>query len=154
MVADDPTTRDSPGGSVLSAPAELPEELFETLLRSDSVHIERIVSRGHATPAGEWYDQDRDEFVLLVQGAARLAWADGGEVELRPGDWLNIPARRKHRVTWTDPDSDTVWLAVHFRQQAGKPAASRLSSFDGRHCQRAEPPGLPSEPDPGGDPRP
>lgn len=90
-------------------------ELFETLARTDAVHIERIVSRGHATPHGEWYDQDRPEFVLLVQGAARLAFADGREVELAPGDWLNIPARQKHRVAWTDPDRETVWLAVHYR---------------------------------------
>ncbi|RPH97352.1 MAG: cupin domain-containing protein [Lysobacterales bacterium] len=95
-------------------PADLPAELFDTLLESGSVRIERIVSRGHATPAGQWYDQDRHEWVLLLQGAARLAFADGRELELGPGDWLEIPARQRHRVAWTDPAQDTVWLAVHY----------------------------------------
>jgi cupin 2 domain-containing protein len=100
---------------VADIPPDLPEELFETLARSDTVHIERIVSRGHVTPAGEWYDADRNEFVLLVQGAARLAYADGREVDLVSGEWLIIPAHEKHRVAWTDPERDTVWLAVHYR---------------------------------------
>lgn len=95
-------------------PADLPAELFDTLLESGAVRIERIVSRGHATPAGQWYDQDRHEWVLLVQGAARLAFADGREVAMAPGDWLQIPARQRHRVAWTDPGQDTVWLAVHY----------------------------------------
>jgi cupin 2 domain-containing protein len=95
-------------------PDELPEEFFETLAQTEAVHIERIVSSGHATPEGQWYDQDRDEFVLLVQGAARLSFDDGSEVAMRPGDWLEIPAHQKHRVAWTDPDRQTVWLAVHY----------------------------------------
>jgi cupin 2 domain-containing protein len=95
-------------------PGDLPNELFETLVQSDAVLIERIVSRGHATPAGEWYDQPRNEWVLVVQGAARLAFADGREVSMGPGDWLDIDAHEKHRVAWTDPDCDTVWLAVHY----------------------------------------
>ena len=94
-------------------PAELPEELFETLIRTEAVHIERIVSRGHATPEGEWYDQEHDEWVLLVQGAAQLVFDDGREVAMGPGDWLEIPARCRHRVAWTDPNQETVWLAVH-----------------------------------------
>jgi cupin 2 domain-containing protein len=100
--------------SVLNAPVDLPDELFETLARTDAVHIERIVSRGHATPVGQWYDQDRREWVLLVQGAARLVFEDGRELSLAPGDWLDIPAHEKHRVAWTDPGQDTVWLAVHY----------------------------------------
>lgn len=95
-------------------PAELPEEFFETLVRSDAVHIERIVSRGHASPADGWYDQDRNEWVMVVQGAARLAFEDGREVHMGRGDWLEIPAHQKHRVAWTDPDQETVWLAVHY----------------------------------------
>lgn len=95
-------------------PGELSDELVETLVRSDTLHIERIVSRGHVTPPGEWYDQPRNEWVLLVQGAARLAFRDGREVRMGPGDWLEITAHEKHRVAWTDPDGDTVWLAVHY----------------------------------------
>jgi cupin 2 domain-containing protein len=96
-------------------PEALPEELCETLARTDAVRIERIASRGHATPEGQWYDQDRREWVLLVQGAARLAFEDGRDVTLAPGDWLDIPAHDRHRVTWTDPAQDTIWLAVHYR---------------------------------------
>ena len=98
-------------------PRDLPEELCETLARSDAVHIERIVSRGHVSPEQFWYDQERSEWVLLVQGAARLAFADGHEVRLAPGDGLLIPAHQKHRVAWTDPQAETVWLAVHYARQ-------------------------------------
>lgn len=95
-------------------PARLPEELFQNLAGTDAVRIERIVSRGHATPEGQWYDQPQTEFVLLLQGAACLAFEDGAEVTMAPGDWLEIPAHRKHRVAWTDPEQHSVWLAVHF----------------------------------------
>lgn len=97
-------------------PVDLPEELVETLCQSGDMRIERIVSRGHASPPGFWYDQEQHEFVLLVSGRARLAYADGTPpVDLGPGDWLVIPARRKHRVAWTDPELDTIWLAVFYR---------------------------------------
>jgi len=97
-------------------PAALPDELIETLGRSEHVRIERIVSRGHASPAGFWYDQEQHEFVLLVGGRARLAFADGrASVDLAPGDWLEIRAHERHRVDWTDPQQDTVWLAVYYR---------------------------------------
>jgi cupin 2 domain-containing protein len=96
-------------------PAHLPAELFETLVRTDEVHIERIVSRGHRSPEEGWYDQGRNEWVLLLQGAARLVFEDGEAVALAPGDWLEIQSHRKHRVDWTDPQQDTVWLAIHYR---------------------------------------
>ena len=97
-------------------PPDLPEELVETLCASGQLRIERIVSRGQASPPDFWYDQDRHEFILLVSGRARLAFADGAPpVALAPGDWLEIRARVRHRVEWTDPQQDTVWLAVHYR---------------------------------------
>jgi cupin 2 domain-containing protein len=78
------------------------------------VRVERITSRGHATPPGEWYDQPQDEWVALLAGAARLlVEGEPAARELRPGDWVLLPARLRHRVEWTDPDRDTVWLAVH-----------------------------------------
>ena len=96
-------------------PADLPEELVETLARSAHVCIERIVSRGHASPPGFWYDQEQNEFVVLVSGRARLAFTDGTPaIDLAPGDWLDIPAHKKHRVEWTDPVEETVWLAVFY----------------------------------------
>lgn len=97
-------------------PGDLPSELIDTLCQSEQVRIERIVSRGHISPDDAWYDQDSHEFVLLVSGRARLAYADTTSViDLAPGDWLVIPARVRHRVDWTDPAQDTVWLAVHYR---------------------------------------
>jgi cupin 2 domain-containing protein len=90
-------------------------EAFTDLLSRPGVRIERIVSNGQATPADTPYDQDHDEWVLLLRGSASL-WLDGeGERDLRPGDHVLIPARRRHRVTRTAENEPTVWLAVHFR---------------------------------------
>ena len=96
-------------------PAQLPEELIQTLHSTPQVRIERIISQGHVSLPGFWYDQAEDEWVLLIQGAARLRM-DDGLVELKPGDFLNIPAHRKHRVEWTSPDELTIWLAIYYRQ--------------------------------------
>ena len=97
-----------------SFPARLPAELTETLIEAKSVRIERIVSHGHASLDGFWYDQEEHEWVLLVRGAARLLLEDE-TVELGPGDFINIPAHRRHRVEWTTPDEPTIWLAVFYR---------------------------------------
>lgn len=94
--------------------ANLVEEFFEQLAGSDRVRIERIVSLGHSSPEGFWYDQEQNEWVLLLQGRARLLFAEADEVvDLGPGDWISIPAHAKHRVVWTTPDEKTIWLAVH-----------------------------------------
>ena len=96
-------------------PDSLPEELVHTLLSGSAFRVERIVSRGHASPAEFWYDQPKHEWVLLIGGAARLRFEDSAAaVEMRPGDYLHIPARRRHRVEWTIPGVDTVWLAIHY----------------------------------------
>jgi len=97
-------------------PTQLPDEVFTTLLDADNVRIERIVSRGHASPDGFWYDQDRHEWVMLLSGAARLLFEDG-VVEMKPGAFMNIPAHLKHRVEWTTPDEPTIWLSVHYGEQ-------------------------------------
>ncbi|MEW6293571.1 MAG: cupin domain-containing protein [Pseudomonadota bacterium] len=90
-------------------------ERIETLIDHPAARIERIVSTGQASPEGFWYDQPRDEWVLLLSGSAGLRFADEADVrELRPGDWLLIPAGCKHRVEWTDAAQPSVWLAVHF----------------------------------------
>ena len=95
-------------------PATLPEELNEVLAASDRVRIERIVSLGHVSPPGFWYDQETDEWVLLIQGSGRLQFeGDDRPVAMKPGDHLFIPAGKRHRVEWTDPERPTVWLAVH-----------------------------------------
>ncbi len=84
------------------------------LAQSEHVRIERIVSRGHVTPPGEWYDQDTHEWVVLLTGSATLTFEDRSET-LAAGDHVLIPAHRRHRVEWTDPAQPTVWLAVHYR---------------------------------------
>ena len=102
------------GDLLRDLPEDLPDELVEVLGESDSVRIERIVSTGHASPEGFWYDQPHREFVLVVQGRARLEFDDGESLALMAGDWADIPARRRHRVAWTSPDEPTVWLAIHY----------------------------------------
>ena len=94
-------------------PAQFPDELCTVLLDADNVRIERIVSFGHASTDGFWYDQDRHECVMVLKGAARLQFEDE-IVEMEPGDFVNIPAHKKHRVEWTTPDEPTIWLAVFY----------------------------------------
>jgi cupin 2 domain-containing protein len=100
-------------------PRPAPEEDFETLLQRPGVKLERIVSHGHTTPEAEWYDQEQDEWVMLLAGAARLLIEGQGERPLAPGDALLLPAHCRHRVTWTDPDRPTVWLALHLAAAPG-----------------------------------
>jgi cupin 2 domain-containing protein len=91
------------------------QEFFEDLHASAGVRIERILSKGHTTPPGEWYDQDEDEWVALLEGDAAIAYDDGSSVNLSPGDYLYIPAHRRHRVARTSADPVCVWLAVHIK---------------------------------------
>ena len=103
-----------PANLFAEIPAELPEEVFQTLLHTPKVRIERIVSRGQSSPSGFWYDQDEHEWVLLLQGAARLRFEDGPPLEMTAGSFVNIPAHKRHRVEWTDPGQPTIWLAVWY----------------------------------------
>ena len=97
-----------------SIPDDIPAELFQDILATDSFKIERIVSKGHSSPGGFWYDQDKNEWIILLKGSAGLL-LEGNDnvVELQPGDYLNIPPHLKHRVEWTDPETETVWIAIH-----------------------------------------
>ena len=104
-----------PKNLLADIPASLPQEFVEKLLRTGPVWIERIVSQGHRSPDGFWYDQKENEFVVLISGAARLAFEGPVEVmEMRPGSYVNIPAHRRHRVEWTDPGQVSVWLVVYY----------------------------------------
>jgi cupin 2 domain-containing protein len=94
-------------------PGSLSEELVTVLAESKHVRIERIVSHGQASPAGFWYDQGEDEWVVLLEGRARLEF-EGESLDLGPGDWVSIAAHRKHRVAWTTPAGPTIWLAVFY----------------------------------------
>ena len=98
-------------------PAELPVEAFHTIHRAGLLRIERIVSQGHSSPPGFWYDQEDHEWVMLLKGSASVQFEGEPEpVELVPGAYLNIPAHARHRVASTHPTEPTVWLAVHYRE--------------------------------------
>jgi len=93
-----------------------PDEQVEALLTAPGLRVERIVSGGQASPPGFWFDQDWDEFVLLVSGSAGvLIEAEAATRSLGPGDHLIIPAHVRHRVEWTSASGPTIWLAVHCR---------------------------------------
>ncbi|OGV25914.1 MAG: hypothetical protein A3J84_01210 [Ignavibacteria bacterium RIFOXYA2_FULL_37_17] len=95
-------------------PEKLNEEFFEELLSTKNFKLERIISEGHFSLPDFWYDQDKNEFVLLIKGKAKLSFDDGRKFELNPGDYLIINAHQKHRVDWTDPGQRTVWLTIHY----------------------------------------
>ena len=106
------------GGNLYAAlapdPATPAAERFDLLLARSDATIERIVSFGHASEAGFWYDDPRDEWVVLLAGAAALQFdGDARERRLAPGDYLHIPAHCRHRVAWTDAHAPTVWLAIY-----------------------------------------
>jgi cupin 2 domain-containing protein len=103
-------------GDIYAAiPAQLPEEMMQTLAGGQGVRIERIVSRGHCSPPGFWYEQAEHEWVLLLKGEARLRFERGERVlAMGEGSYVNIPAGERHRVEWTKEDTDTIWLAVFY----------------------------------------
>ena len=101
-----------PGNLLTDLPADLSGELVQSLLRAPGVRVERIVSRGQASPPGFWYEQSEREWVVVLRGAGCVRFEDGRVVEMRAGDWLDIPAGKRHRVEWTAPHEVTVWLAV------------------------------------------
>lgn len=96
------------------APAATDSEVFEEIVRSGHVRIERILSPARTSPESGWYDQEENEWVVVLRGSGRLAFDDGTEVVLDAGDYIDLPAHTRHRVAWTDPDRVTVWLAVFY----------------------------------------
>ena len=107
----DPVTQ----GNIYDAiPDEIETELFDLIVDNNAVKIERIVSQGHSSPESGWYDQEQSEWVIVLKGEAIIALDDGSEVHLEAGGHLNIPAHTRHRVAWTKPDIETVWIAVHY----------------------------------------
>jgi cupin 2 domain-containing protein len=96
-------------------PETLPEELVTGMITGGHFRVERIVSQGHVAPPSGWFDQQDHEWVIILEGEAILQFSDGPERHLSRGDYLNIPAHTRHRVTWTDPTRHTVWLAIHYR---------------------------------------
>lgn len=100
-------------------PETLPEELYETLVEGGPARLCRIVSTGHATPEGEWYDQAEAEWVVILAGSAELLFeGEPAPRRLEPGAWVFIPPHCRHRVAATDPARPTVWLALHIEPVA------------------------------------
>jgi len=107
--------RKEEGNIYASIPHSLKEELLEILLETKGFRMERIVSEGHSTEPGQWYDQETAEWVILLEGAAGLLFEGDAEARVMgPGDYVLIPPHRRHRVEWTDGQKRTVWLAFHY----------------------------------------
>ena len=107
-------------GAIANLFANLPDgagaEAVTRLAEGGAFRLERIVSTGQATPPGDWYDQDDDEWVILLAGGAGLLIeGEAAPRTLAPGDFLLLPAHKRHRVEWTAADGETVWLALHFK---------------------------------------
>ena len=96
-------------------PDDLEEEIFEQLVRSENVKIERIISDGHTSPGAGWYDQAQNEWVMVLKGNASISFENGQVVDLNEGDYLNILSHQKHKVTRTSSTTETIWLAIHYR---------------------------------------
>jgi cupin 2 domain-containing protein len=104
----------------------VPEEVVAELLTTPNLRIERIVSTGQASPAHQWYDQDWDEWVILLRGGAQLLFEDEAQARiLDPGDYVYIPAHCRHRVLRTDPQQVTVWLPFIFADTSNLHGAGR-----------------------------
>jgi cupin 2 domain-containing protein len=108
-------TTNAAGNIFAKLPQSLSEEVFQEMIHGERFRLERIISFGQATSAGQWYDQDQHEWVVLLSGAAGLRFeGEEGLRVLSPGDFVNIPAHTRHRVEWTDEKQSTVWLALHY----------------------------------------
>lgn len=95
-------------------PSESKEEIFQTIFSSDNIKIEKIISYGNYSPKNFWYDQSKNEFVLILEGSAIIKYDDEKIFNMKKGDYLIIPAHQKHRVEETSKTEKTIWLAIHF----------------------------------------
>lgn len=107
---------DPVSGNFFEIPEDLPLnfELFQSVISAGNVSIERIISTGQKTPDGQWLEQDKNEWVILLQGESEISLPDGSTKILRKGDYLLIPKNTKHRVTRTTSEPPCIWLAVHY----------------------------------------
>jgi cupin 2 domain-containing protein len=95
-------------------PDDLSEEIFELLIQGENIKIERIISKGHKSPGTGWYDQEQNEWILVLKGDASISFENETVIDLKQGDYLNILAHRKHRVINTSSTTETIWLAIHY----------------------------------------
>ena len=97
-----------------ATPETIDQEILTDLVQSKNVAIKRIVSKGQVSPESGWYEQDDNEWVVVLKGEAKVTFENGNVFHMRAGNYINIPAHAKHRVSWTSPDTETLWLAVHY----------------------------------------
>jgi len=95
-------------------PKDLTNEFFEDIVLSDNVKIEKIISKGHTSPKDGWYNQEQNEWVIVLKGEGIISFEDEKQICLKSGEYINIPAHKKHKVSWTKPDEETIWLAVFY----------------------------------------
>lgn len=95
-------------------PDAIPNEIFQDIVTTDTIRIERILSQGHSSPETGWYDQDENEWVLVLSGYGVIEFENGDTIKLKEGDYLNIKAHQKHKVKSTSPNETTVWLAIFY----------------------------------------
>jgi cupin 2 domain-containing protein len=101
--------------NIFQLPNSLPQtELSEMLVDSNQIAIKRIISTGQVTPVGEWYDQEQNEWLIVLQGSGELSYEDNSRIKLTTGDYLLIPAHQKHRVEYTSTEPPCIWLTVFF----------------------------------------
>ena len=103
------------GNLFSNLPDQIDDEIFETIIDSEGCKIERIIFKGHHSLNNYWYDQEKNEWVMVLKGSAGLRLENDKEIiKMMPGDYINIPVHCKHRVEWTDSDIETIWLAIHY----------------------------------------
>jgi len=95
-------------------PAEIADEIFEDIIMTETLRVERIISKGQTSPESGWYDQSENEWLIVLSGYGIIEYINGVKVILKQGDYLNIKAHEKHRVIETSLDEATVWLAIFY----------------------------------------
>ncbi|WP_263079417.1 cupin domain-containing protein [Endozoicomonas sp. Mp262] len=98
-----------------SIPTEIPNEIFTDLVTGENIRVERILSKGQTSPENGWYDQDENEWVMVLKGEGTITFDDGHNICLQEGDFITIPKHKKHKVSRTDPNHVTVWLAIFYK---------------------------------------
>ena len=111
---DEMVTTETAGNIYNSIPNDLTDEIFETIVQNNNIKIERIISNGHTSPESGWYDQEENEWIMILKGDAIITFEDNIEIKLNEGSYLNIPAHTRHQVNWTSQQKETIWLAVHY----------------------------------------
>lgn len=103
-------------GNIFSEiPTSIPKEVFNSIIDKDGIKIERIISKGHTTEKDKWYNQEKNEWLIMLKGKAELLFKNNNQIiKMKKGDYLNISAHTEHRVTKTSKKEETIWLTIHY----------------------------------------